>query len=189
LTNFSPGKSAVTIVLALIVAFAFFYVVYRIPYPRTKVNGVLEQQSSVSSQAPPKPPTNVRLASVNLIYYARLGCNAAWNQSCTIPLRIDAPPKRQVCNFVYTISESNNERYVWFGPDKFIPSDSEKPARYTAIQLTIWAEGSGAFWNRWGSVLMLSNVGIEVMDATATNAERQKNKCWVARPGDQKQDR
>ena len=110
------------------------------------------------------------------IAYNYYNCSADWNQTCQGTLKIEAPAGWQACKALYSVSGGRNSRSS-VTPDNWYTNDPESPDRFRAYNFYIFAQGSGNIFDRWGSNLNMSNLGLRLIAAEARNRDRYIAGC------------
>lgn len=95
-------------------------------------------------------------------------CTVNWQQYCVMDDTLKAPSGWQVCKPYYRIASAGK------GGPTF--SARMNPDYVTAVY-HFYVEGSGKWWDQWGSHLRVEDVGVKLISAPTTPAQRQAAGC------------
>ena len=112
------------------------------------------------------------------IHYTDLTCDSAWNERCEDSNALDAPAGTQVCNVFYSVTyEGGYDTEIRTTPGSWYENDPESPDRFRRVEIYMRAGGSRNVLDRVGARITLSDVGITVIPASASNSERFAAGC------------
>lgn len=121
---------------------------------------------------------NYTTPTARLIVYEYIDCDVPWNRRCEGEYTITAWPDWQVCKALYDVKQQGGHD-AWFSqdPKDWYTYDPESPDRFRSIRFQIHAFGSGNPFNQVGSRMWVTDVGILMIPAQATNFERYATGC------------
>jgi hypothetical protein len=109
--------------------------------------------------------------------YNWLKCDAKWNGSCEGTVLLEAPQGWQACRLLYRIGEVNGGAAFSTVQTSWYTNDPESPDRFRAFSIHLVARGGGNPFDQKGVSVRLENVGIRLLPANATNADRYAEGC------------
>ena len=142
---------------------------------RSRVNPTVKASQANQSSLPAPGSTDL----VPYIAYESLTCEAEWDQYCDTrgTLKIEAPANWQVCKPTYNVGSQGGDRGFDFWATSWYPDDKQRPSRFRAFIVRVWANGSGFPKDKWGSNIQLKDIGILMIPADADNDARRKAGC------------
>lgn len=111
------------------------------------------------------------------IKYVYVKCDVRWNEKCEGNYDIDAPAGWQACKPLFNVAGLQQGAGYEVRPGSWYTNDPESPDRFRRYSYHIWAKGSGNLFDQWGSKVELTRVGIRIIPAAATNAQRYAEGC------------
>lgn len=127
----------------------------------------------------PPTPTNAPLAQnlnaavpgsvIDWTFWSYWDCSVGWNEYCQWDEKV-APRISgwDVCKPYYTVAAAGRGKPIHVGA-------TGVPWRFARYTFSV--SGSGEWWNRWGSRLRLENIGMKLIKAPATQAQRDAAGC------------
>lgn len=120
-------------------------------------------------------------STIDWIKFTYLKCQANWNQTCEHTEVIQVPQGWQACRALYQVSASGRGTNYSVSPSDWYTNDPESPDRFRSYRLYMYAKGSGIIFDRWGANVDFTNVGIRLISAQSTNADRYRAGCEMPR--------
>lgn len=111
------------------------------------------------------------------IRYSKLTCNSGPTETCSGTVVVDSPAGWQACRALYQISKSANGASYSVSPTSWYSNDPESPDRFRSYSFYLRSTGEGPFGG--GTHMDFINVGIRLLPASSTNADRYVAGCEI----------
>ncbi len=134
----------------------------------------------INGKAPePREVQIEAVATQDIILHSYIRCEGRWDDSCEGNHDLKAPANWQACLPLYQVANSDSNSGYSIDATDWYTNDPESPDRFRSFHLNIRGSGSHNPFDKVGFEIKLVNVGLRVIPATATNADRYAAGCMM----------